>query len=582
MVLGRLVRRRPLALLVGALVAALLAPAAPGAAAIVSETYYVPSVGGALIRVAVSRDAAETNVPVVLTYSPYNSRRDADNVQLLNGTPPDLATRGYAQALADVLGTRGSDGCWDYGGLEEQQSGADVVKFLAGKKADHQGKVITWSSGSVAMIGGSYDGTTANMVAALGDKVSELKAIVPIVAISRWHSYAYSQGLRYTVQSPNGAPGEQGIDTPLVFDFGYGKTVAADPNAPNAAAVAEDRVSACRSVEHMMAGYDESPDYNQFWRERDYLKDADKFRAAVLIGGGWQDYNVKQEESINLYNALPVDDPATAGVEGVPFKMLAMGQNAHAEPAGLIPGWSQLVNDFLDWQMLGKPQSARLKQPAYTVGRTGSGGSFQSLLPRREDAWPPVGTADVSLHLADSAGAGTVTATAPAASAATLVDAGVGDEFRALQDVTKETDWLLYASAPLAADTRMAGEATLHAVLSSTRDRAALTPLLVDLGPGTEAALPAARGFANLQYRDGLAAAKPVPIGTPFSADVVMKPQDYTFKKGHRIGVLVMGSNVDWARPEGPQQLTVHHGAAGTTLILPVVNPPADPAALFQ
>ena len=80
MVTRLLLRPRPLALLVAALAAALLVPAAPGAAAIVTETYYVPSVGGALIRVEVSRDDAETNVPVVLTYSPYNSRRDADNV----------------------------------------------------------------------------------------------------------------------------------------------------------------------------------------------------------------------------------------------------------------------------------------------------------------------------------------------------------------------------------------------------------------------------------------------------------------------------------------------------------------------
>ena len=575
----RWAHRRPLALLIAALIGALLAPAAPGAAATVSETYYVPSVGGAMIRVEVTRDAARTNLPVVLTYSPYNSLTDS---QVFVDGYASFATRGYARAVADVLGTRGSDGCWDYGGLDEQQSGADVVKFLAGKKADHLGRLITWSSGSVAMIGGSYDGTTANMVAALGDKLPELKAIVPIVAISRWYGYAYSQGLRYTLQSPNAHPDEQGLDTPLLFDYGFAKTVAPDPGAPNAAALAEDRAAECGGAEHMLRGYDESPDYDTFWLDRDYLKDASKFRAAVLIGGGWQDYNVKQEESINLYNALPVDDPATAVVEGVPYKMLAMGQNTHGDPAGLNPGWFQLVTDFLDWQMLGRPKSSRLNPAAYTVGRTGSAGAAVNLPSRAEAAWPPVGTAAVTLHLAEGAGNGTVSAAAPATSTASLVDAAVGDEFRALNDVTRETDWLLYSSGPLAADTRMAGEAILHAVLSSTRDRAALTPVLVDLGPGTEKALPAARGFANLQYRDGLAVAKPVPVGTPFGADVVMKPQNYTFKKGHRIGVLVMGSNAAWARPEGPQQLTVHHGASGTTLTLPIVNPPANPAALFQ
>ena len=78
-----------------------------------------------------------------------------------------------------------------------------------------------WSSGKVAMMGGSYDGTTANMVAARGEDAPGLAAIVPIVAISRWYGYGYSQGLRYTSQSAsNGAdrPGHRhpdGLGLPL-------------------------------------------------------------------------------------------------------------------------------------------------------------------------------------------------------------------------------------------------------------------------------------------------------------------------------------------------------------------------------
>src|SRR3712207_1992246 len=91
--------------------------------------------------------------------------------------------------------TRGSTGCWDYGGPKEQQSGADVVRWLAEQP---------WSSGKVGMTGGSYDGTTATMVAALGDAVSAdanggkgLAAIHPIAAISRWYGYAYMEGVRF-------------------------------------------------------------------------------------------------------------------------------------------------------------------------------------------------------------------------------------------------------------------------------------------------------------------------------------------------------------------------------------------------
>jgi X-Pro dipeptidyl-peptidase len=106
------------------------AAAAPASAEIVYETYRVPTVDGAEIAVEVMRDdAADRRVPVLLTYSPYNT--------LSEGTPGNLANddlgqeyvpRGYARAVADVLGTRNSSGCWDYGGPKETQSGVDLVR----------------------------------------------------------------------------------------------------------------------------------------------------------------------------------------------------------------------------------------------------------------------------------------------------------------------------------------------------------------------------------------------------------------------------------------------------------------------
>src|SRR5687768_14627722 len=96
-------------------------------------------------------DDTSKKVPVLLTYSPYNT--------LAENTPGNLANddlgqkfvpRRYARAVADVLGTRNSSGCWDYGGANETQSGVDLVKWLA-----HQ----RWANGRVGMIGGSYDGT---------------------------------------------------------------------------------------------------------------------------------------------------------------------------------------------------------------------------------------------------------------------------------------------------------------------------------------------------------------------------------------------------------------------------------------
>ena len=60
-----------------------------------------------------------------------------------------------------------------------------------------------------------------------------------------------------------------------------------------------------------MEAYSRNPDYDGFWRERDYRKDAKDFRAAVLLAHGWRDFNVKQEEATELFRRLPVDRPRT-------------------------------------------------------------------------------------------------------------------------------------------------------------------------------------------------------------------------------------------------------------------------------
>jgi X-Pro dipeptidyl-peptidase len=179
-----------------ALVLALVLMAAAGAAQAaepIFEKYKVPTVDGAEINVEVMRPAGNLDAPVVLTYSPYNTLSETTSPNLAND---DIGQRyleqGYARAVADVLGTRNSSGCWDYGGLKEQQSGVDLVNFLARQ---------AWSNGRVAMIGGSYDGTMATMTAVRGAAVPGLKAIVPIVGISRWYGYAYGDGVRYFLNS---------------------------------------------------------------------------------------------------------------------------------------------------------------------------------------------------------------------------------------------------------------------------------------------------------------------------------------------------------------------------------------------
>jgi hypothetical protein len=88
------------------------------------------------------------------------------------------------------------------------------------------------------------------------------------------------------------------------------------------------------------------------------------------------------------------------------------------------------------------------------------------------------------------------------------------------------------------------------------------------------------RGFLNLDYRNGLQTAED-DTGW-LHGRVNFLPQDYTFKAGSRIGLILQGSNTVWALPGNPGTTAYAMGpvasvtTTGTHLDLPIVNPPAN------
>jgi X-Pro dipeptidyl-peptidase len=526
-----------------ALVVALALPGAALGAEPVFEKYKVPTVGGAEINVEVMRPADNPDAPVILTYSPYNTLSEYTTPNLANDDVGQrYVPKGYARAVADVLGTRNSSGCWGYGDADEQQSGVDLVNFLAAQP---------WTNGKVAMIGGSYDGTTATMVAARGADVPGLAAIVPIAGISRWYGYAYGDGVRYFLNSER--PTDEGVDTPLAFDFGLARTPPTDPTDPLWAEKLASRANPCEAADHTVKGYDRTPDYDAFWLERDYRKDAANIRAAALVAHGWQDYNVKQEEGVDLYRALT----------STPFKRLYMWQAGHSTPGA--PNWQPLLDRFFDHTLLGIDNGVDTEAPVLTEGRSATQKSTGF---RTETAWPPPGTKATRMYLRPD---GTLSNRA-ATGTASFTDLGTSTEEQSTRMPSAESNWLFFQGAPLQVATRMTGAARLELSLEVDRDHAHVTPLLVDVAPdGTTKTV--SRGFLNLLYRDGLATAKPLPPREPVSATVTFKPQDQTFEAGHRIGVIVQGSNTVWALPDDPGAgYTLRLGRSDSRLVLPIAS----------
>lgn len=558
------------ALIIGA------SPLSPAQAAIVYEVFWAPSVDGSLIRIETRRDPAFDPQPVLLTYSPYTILAGAQPAA--DGYASRYNRQGIARAVAHVLGTGGSDGCWDYGGAKEQQSGVDVVRFLA--------QQVPWSNGSIGMIGVSYEGTTATMVAARGDEVPELKAIVPIASISRWYGYAFHDGVRYFGNSD--AVTDEGIDTPLLFDLAYAKTVSRDRGDPRLAQVAASRAAECGAVEHNAQAYSRSPEYGPFWLERDYRKEAANFRASTFLVHGWQDFNVKQEEAIGLWENLKEDDPATPEIEGPPLTRMWLTQETHADGTG--PGYMQALDAFLGKTLLGVETGIEALPKVTTAGRDYMG----PLEFRPEASWPPAGTATLDLYLGrsfdqieDLPSVGPIGTTGetgtlkldPASDGDgwTHLDTGLATEEVSLRDPLNRDAHGYYSlfqrSEPLARDMRIAGAARLDAWVEVTGPGQQLAPLLVDESPdGTLSIIE--RGFLNLDFRNGLAQAQ--PASGRMSASVRFLPQDYTVRAGHRIGLILQGSNLVWALPGTPGTTSYAMGpvegwtSVGTRLRLPV------------
>jgi X-Pro dipeptidyl-peptidase len=411
-----------------------------------------------------------------------------------------------------------------------------------------------WANGKVAMIGGSYDGTTASMVAARGADAPGLAAIVPELAISRWYGYAYADGVRYLGNSER--PTDEGFDTPFAFDFGIARTPPTQ-RTPQAIDAMRDRMNPCDSAEHTLKGYDSSPDYDGFWDERDYRKDAAEFRASTLVVHGWQDFNVRQSEGVDLYEALPLPTAASATA---PFKRLYLFQGGHQSPSGR-PHFDALLDEFFDTTLRGAAPGPELAAPVLTEGRTAAGPAGF----RTEAAWPPPGATTRRLALGRGLTGGTLGGTA-AGPAASFTDLGTTTEETALRAPDAELSWRWYRSAPLAADTRIAGTPRLELTVSTDQDHGQLAPTLVDVAPdGSSKAIT--RGFLNLRYRNGLRDDEAVPPGEPVPATVTFSPQDHTVAAGHRIGLVLAGSNAVWAVPDAPAgtTTTIHAG----TLALP-------------
>ncbi|HVE98525.1 MAG TPA: CocE/NonD family hydrolase [Mycobacteriales bacterium] len=561
----------------------LLSSVLPGAAGAEEPTYgesaptayIVPSRHGDLFLEVIhpTVDGKVVAAPGILTYSPYNQVGR-------NGDSDRWTKRGYARMTADVVGTANSGGCYDYGGHREKETGFDLVEWIAAQK---------WSTGRIGMIGGSYDGTTATATATM--RPPHLTTIVPEAAISRWYSYAYSGGMRYVVNNEKlGRQGatnglvidEQGFDTPVGFDLGFGGTPPTDPQNPKWVERTASAMTPCEEVAHLQGGYDlDSPDYDEFWLERDYVKDAGRIRIPVLVSHNWGDWNVKQEEAVNLWRALT----------GTKHRYLYMGHrwDNHGTPGG---EYQTTVDAWMDRWLKGDRNGIERTLAKVVSHTSDSAGPLDFV------ASGPPRVTPVTLY-AQGAGALGPARPAKAAQSAVVPITGTGTESGAARDTSPPAgaNYLYFETAPLARDLRIFGEPRITLTTTTGREWLTLTPSVLDVDPelrnpdgttdDTEGLVAVTRGFLDTRYARSLAKQVRAPAGQPFTSTVVAKPQDYIFRAGHRIGLIVQTEANEWVLPKAYDKPCSSPACAGftltlgsSTLTLPVVGA-ASPRSLF-
>jgi X-Pro dipeptidyl-peptidase len=519
-------------------------------------------------------------VPVIMDESTYftccgRGNENQKKTYAPDGTPTGFplfydnyfVPRGYAVALVDAPGSSRSTGCGI--NLSEVDAGRRVIDWLNGRAAGYTSSFgddrayADWSSGAVGMIGKSYDGLLATGVGVTG--VPGLRTIVPIEADSNLYDFFNEGGTSALAGVP--WPGGVGTDN--------------------------ERASVlCDSVERQQYAAKQDGDFTPFWQQFDFNRSVNRMRASVLTTQGFQDENIPPIEFGLWWQALTVNHvPRTAW----------LSQAGHTDPFDLNrAAWVTTLHRWFDRWLLGVPNGID-HEPMITIEHTPD----QWVTERQ---WPPPGTHDQTLHPV----AGTLTAVRPARpGSASFVDSSDPGSNRFDWPVRPAGDHLVFMTAPLTHDVRVAGTASMTVRVRSSGPTATITGELVDYGPATvrNAAgpndatgirdLPARScwgessatdsacyldtaadlvsvdhqliglGYADVGHYAGPYHQLPLDPNTYYTREVNLSTMDHIVPAGHRIGLVVAGTDNWWfGIPGAGARLDVD--LAGTTVTLPI------------
>jgi X-Pro dipeptidyl-peptidase len=512
-------------------------------------------------------------VPVVYESSPYFSGTSGAREYLWNvrqevgATPParesqpaieaqlrdrgwnsqvnEWVPRGFAVVHSEAPGTGASQGCATIGGPIEAAAPKAVIDWLNGRARGYTTPygdvevVADWSTGKVGMTGTSYNGTIP--VAAASTGVEGLEAIIPIAPNNSYYRYYRANGL---VRHPGGWLGE---DIDFLYDF-------VNSGNPEFRGHCNAKVRDGEMAEGMDRA---SGDYNDFWAGRDLLRDVDNIRAATLMAHAFNDWNVKPEHSVLVYEALKRS--------GVPHQAY-FHQGGHGGAPPL-----ELMNRWFTRYLYGVENGVENDPKAWIVREGDERGS-----PTPYADYPHPEAAPVTLY--PTAGGLQHGGLVPAPTAGQPIETLV-DNFSFGATALAQAEWtnhrLLYVSPELTEDVHLSGWSRVSLRLASSKPAANLSVYVVSLpwveGGRNPRGGAVTRGWADPQNHASLTESEPLVPGEFYDLSFNLQPDDEVIPAGQRLGLMIFSSDRDFTLwPEPGTELSIDLSA--TAIEMPVVG----------
>jgi uncharacterized protein len=501
-----------------ALIGASAAHAAPPPEGSEWSQHYIEEPDGTTLYADVLRPAGlpdDAQTPVILSIGPYfNHSGQLGPLGLVQNTPYDPTTAdGPSDRFYDFIEgakvfERGYT--WVQVDLRGFGGSSGCLDWAGpGEQADVKAAVEwaaeqPWSTGKVGMYGKSYDGVTGLM--GIIQQPKGLSAVIAQEPVYDLYRYLYMNGVRYA----------NSLATPMLYNaIAASPGKAGDELAYNQNAIDDTSRPGCPAFNY--ADQQESDHDAEYWKPRDMIAGMQGKKTPLFLTQGLLENNTKPDGSAAAFNA--VEGPKRAWV-GMWDHVRGNDRDEDGRLAIGREGWFEESMRFYDLHLKG--QSSPIDDPRVVVET--NDGEWRS-----ETAWPPKDAYN---------------ATAPLNGGEYADDGqnnGSGDGGTPPYGLGVWT-----FSPPFPHEVRLSGTPRLT-VDTDAAPGANLYADVYDVGPDNRATI-ISRGAYKLEGSD------------PVSFDLY--DQDWVFKPGHRIGVLLTGGQAEWwAEPPSGQTVTVESAA---------------------